>query len=31
MTHTLLVITSSVASQLENFSGEVFEDSGEVD
>lgn len=27
----LLVVTSSVAGQLEDFSGEVLEDSGEID
>jgi len=28
---SLLVITSSITSQLENFSGEVLENSGEID
>jgi hypothetical protein len=29
--YTFLVIPCSVSGQLEDFSGEVFEDSGEVD
>jgi len=28
---SLLVITSSITSQLENFSGEILENSGEID